>query len=443
MWLARLLPWIARAAAAVYYRVEYAGDEVPGRGPVLLVANHPNALLDPMLVAAAAGRPVRFLAKAPLFSDRRIGWLVAAVGAVPVHRRADDPALMGRNEETFRLVERALGDGDVVGLFPEGISHNQPTLQPLRTGAARIALGAAGATTGGAFPIVPVGLVFRRKDAFRSRALVLAGEPVRWDDLAARGVEDDAAVRALTGRIAEGLRAVTLNLERWEDRPLVECAVAIWEAERAVPPDAEDQVGRLEVTTRILAQARRADDGDALELAHDVDLHRRRLRRLGLEPADLRAELGFARGLSWAARRLLLVQPLVATTALAGYLLFWLPYRLTGWIVDRLRLPEDQRSTWKLLVGIVVYAAWVVALAIVAGAALGGWAALAALAGVPAVGLGGLVVRERWRGAWDDIRRYTLLRTRRPLMSTLRDRQRDLGARLDALVRTYAPGGAP
>jgi 1-acyl-sn-glycerol-3-phosphate acyltransferase len=163
---------------------------------VLLVANHPNSLLDPVLVQAVAGRPVRFLAKAPLFTDAKVGWLVRGAGAIPVFRAADDPAQMGRNEDTFRAVHAALAGCAAVGIFPEGLSHLEPGLAPLRTGAARIALG-----VGRVFPVVPVGLVFRAKDVFRSDALVLVGEPVPWDDLAPRGIADAEAVRDLTARI--------------------------------------------------------------------------------------------------------------------------------------------------------------------------------------------------------------------------------------------------
>ncbi len=138
MWLTPLFPWVARVGAFTYYRMRSGGETVPRRGPVLLVANHPNSLLDPLLVAAVAGRPVRFLAKAPLFADWKIGWLIRAAGAIPVYRRADDPASMDRNEEMFRAVHAALAGGAAVGIFPEGLSHSEPALAPLRTGAARI-----------------------------------------------------------------------------------------------------------------------------------------------------------------------------------------------------------------------------------------------------------------------------------------------------------------
>jgi hypothetical protein len=51
--------------------------------------------------------------------------------------------------------------------------------------------------------------------------------------------------------------------------------------------------------------------------------------------------------------------------------------------------------------------------------------------------MAGLIVRERWRGAWEDARRFLLLRTRRPLIAALAGRQRELGERLDALHRRF------
>jgi 1-acyl-sn-glycerol-3-phosphate acyltransferase len=436
------LPFLARVATGLYYRLTLAGAAVPRRGAVLLVANHPNSLLDPGLVMAAAGRPVRFLAKAPLFSDPKTAWLVRLADAIPVYRRRDDPAQMDRNVDAFRAVFDALGGGAAVAIFPEGLSHSEPSLAPLRTGAARIALGAA-ARTGAAFPIVPVGLTFARKDEFRSAALVLVGTPVAWDDLAPCGDGHADAVRTLTDRIAAALRSVTLNLEQWEDRPLVECAVRIWEAEHRAVPDRAERLARLEVSTQVLAWLRARGDGEAAALVADVRAHLRRMERLRLHPADLVADVGASRGIWWGVRRAHLMGPLALALAAAGFLLFVVPYQVTGRLVASRRLEVDQVSTWKLLLGIAVYAGWLVLLAAAGAAIVGPVGAAAALLGVPAVGMLGLLVRERWRGAWSDARRFFLLRSRRDLLDSLRAAQRDLGARLQRAHDEYTPQGAP
>ena len=441
-WLLPVFPALSRAAAFVYYRVHYAGEPVAGAGPVLLVANHPNSLLDPMLVVAAARRPVRFLAKAPLFHDRKTAWLVKGAGAIPVHRRADDPTQVGKNVDAFEAVYAELARGAAVGIFPEGLSHSEPALAPLKTGAARMALGAA-AITGGAFPVVPVGLVFRRKDEFRSSAYVVTGAPVPWADLAPRGVDDADAVRELTERIAAGLLTVTVNLDQWSDRSLVECAVRIWEAEHGAAPTTAERVARLERTTRLLHKVREDRDAEGIRLADEVERFRRRLDRLRLRPADLGAEVGAQRAVGWSVGKLYLLAPVALVLALSGWLLFYVPYQVTAWIVSRVRLKPDERSTWKMLVGIGVYAVWVGTVAGAAGAAgaagVGGvlrgvGLGLAVLLGVPAIGMLGLIVRERWRGAWADARRFFRLRSRRDLVAQLREERRTLGARLDALL---------
>lgn len=441
-WLLPVFPPVARAAAFVYYRMLYAGVAVPRRGPVLLVANHPNSLLDPMLVVAAAKRPVRFLAKAPLFTDPKTSWLVKSAGAIPVHRRADDPSQVGRNVDAFGAVHRELATGEAVGIFPEGLSHSEPSLAPLKTGAARMALGAA-AQSRAPVQIVPIGLMFRAKDVFRSDALVITGPPVDWQDLATRGPDDADTVRELTERIAAGLSKVTLNLERWADWPLVECAIRVWEAEQTVRPEARDRVARLDATTRLLARVRQTHDDEGLALADDVAQYAERLARLGLRPGDLSADVSTRRAIAWARGRAYLLLPLALIGAVAGWLVFFPPYRLTGWIVGRVRLRTDETSTWKLLVGIGTYTVWVAmvsaAAAILAGRAGGGWwwvaGALAALVGLPAIGMLGLLVRERWRGAWQDARRFFLLRTRRDLIAQLREDRHSLGQRLDAILR--------
>jgi glycerol-3-phosphate O-acyltransferase / dihydroxyacetone phosphate acyltransferase len=439
-WLLPVFPAVSRVAAFVYYRVRYAGEPVPRTGPVLLVANHPNSLLDPMLVVAAARRPVRFLAKAPLFRDIKTAWMVKAAGAIPVYRRSDDPAEVEKNVDAFAAVYAELPRGDAVGIFPEGLSHSEPALAPLKTGAARMALGGA-ALVGAAFPVIPVGLVFQRKDRFRSRAYVVTGRPVAWNDLAGRDVEDAEAVRTLTDRIAAALQAVTINLDQWADQPLVECAVRIWEAEHAARRTAAERVARLERTARLLRLVRDTVDAEGMRLADDVNRFRRRLDRLRLRPADLGASVSDRRAVGWSVGRLYLLAPLALALAVAGWALFLVPYHLTGWIVNRVRLKPDERSTWKMLVGIGVYAAWVVLVAGTTGAtgATGGmWrgvvAGVAVLLGMPAVGMLGLVVRERWRGAWADARRFFRMRSRRDLVAQLRDERRALGARLDALL---------
>ena len=432
MWLAPFLSHVANAALRVYYRLHRAGGTVPRTGPVLLVANHPNSLLDPAIVALASRRPVRFLAKAPLFKDPLVGFLVRGAGSIPVYRKSDDPSQVGRNEEMFRAVHSALAGGAAVGIFPEGLSHSDPSLAPLKTGAARIALGTL-AAHGIRVPIIPIGSVFRNKNVFRSEALVTVGRPVAWDDLAPDAGGDGQAVRELTQRIDQALRDVTVNLERWEDAALVELAEAIYAAEFGRATDAADWVARLRTTTETLTHLRQAGDG-SVPLAKDITRHGRVLERLGLRPQDLVEDPKRPGAVWWVLRRLPLggVIPLVVLAV--GTLVFVIPYRLTGIVEKRARPRDDVRATHKLLAGAIVFPLWILTLSLVLGATAGVLVGVAALVALPALGLFTLGLHEQWREAGEEAKRYVTVKRRRDRIEPLRDQQRELAVRLKAVL---------
>jgi 1-acyl-sn-glycerol-3-phosphate acyltransferase len=431
VWLLPIFSAFSRNALKLFYRLAISGERVPERGPVLLVANHPNSLLDPGMVVAVARRPVRFLAKAPLFDMAVIGWLTKGAGAIPVYRPQDEAGPTSQNEDTFRAVWAALAEGSAVGIFPEGTSHSEPSLVPLKTGAARIALGAA-LRTGGAFPIVPVGLSFREKETFRSDAVAVVGDPVAWSDLAGTGPEDRDAVRELTRRIDEALHDVTVNLERWDDAPLVEAAEAVYAAELPVDTSPDARVARLREAAEGLARVRAEDRAGWRRVARDVAAHARVLRVLGVTPAELKASPRADAAVGWTARQLAFFG-LGAPVAALGIAVYWIPYQLTG-VLERRRVEDrDVRATFKLLAGGIFHLLWTIAIACVVGWRFGWFAALCALVALPLAGFVAVRVVERWERAKGEWRRFFLRARRRAEIDELRARQSDLARRLHAL----------
>jgi glycerol-3-phosphate O-acyltransferase / dihydroxyacetone phosphate acyltransferase len=437
MWLLPAFSPLSRIATRTYYRLRTDGGRVPEEGPVLLVANHPNSLLDPALVCSAAGRPVRFLARAPLFSYPILGVLVRGAGAIPVHRRQDAPVPAVRNLDAFATADAALAAGSAIGIFPEGISHDEPSIAPLRTGAARIGLAAA-QRLGGSFPIVPVGLVFRDKEVFRSEALVLVGEPVEWEDLAGEGTSP-GAVQELTERIGRALRRVTINLEHWEDAPLVETADAIYAAEFRADRSARARVSRVRAGIQRLAELRRTGDERWQLVAKEILRHRRVLRRLGLTPADLYGSPDYRDAARRAVRHLPLLSILALAGGAVGNLLFWVPYRAIGRIERRLKPLPYVRSTTKLFAGVVAFGAWIGSLALVAGWLWGPLAGAITAAVLPLAAVATLRLREEWSARRQDLRRLFLMRTRGTRLADLQGRQRSIALQIAELAERGAP----
>src|SRR5882672_1650112 len=115
-------------------------ERVPSVGPVLLCINHPNNLIDSLLVASVLPRKVHYLATAALFRNPLVARFLTACGAIPVYRKQDDPDKMDRNADAFAACFRALEQGQLVGIYPEGTTHSESRVQRSNTGAARIAL---------------------------------------------------------------------------------------------------------------------------------------------------------------------------------------------------------------------------------------------------------------------------------------------------------------
>src|SRR6266704_4923710 len=145
----------------------------------------------------------------------------------------DPESDLSKNAETFETARAVLLRGGTIAVFPEGGSHSDPKLRPLKTGTARIALGAAAALPPGlVIQIVPVGLYYRAKQTFRSVALLHFGNPfpVERIPLAAGAGPPAEPVRELTARLEEALRALTLEAEEVNVHTLVARAQHVFTA---------------------------------------------------------------------------------------------------------------------------------------------------------------------------------------------------------------------
>ncbi|MBV9210466.1 MAG: 1-acyl-sn-glycerol-3-phosphate acyltransferase, partial [Acidobacteria bacterium] len=220
----RLVHGVISIALRLFFRrIETSREErVPMTGAVVFVINHPNGLIDPALIFCSLPRRVSFLAKSTLFRLPVISFLLRTVEALPLYRRVDAGEDVSQNLRTFEACRELLRQGRCIALFPEGLSHSSTKLMPIKTGAARIALGAISMKSDerAAFDlkIVPVGLYYTSKTSFRSEALIrfgeeMAVEPVELDE---DGEPPREAVKELSKRIEAALREVTLNVESGE-----------------------------------------------------------------------------------------------------------------------------------------------------------------------------------------------------------------------------------
>lgn len=418
--------FLARTACGLFYRVDRVSQPPPS-GAALLLPNHPNALLDPAVIWATAGRDVRFLAKSTLF-DGPLRFLVAGSGAIPVYRKLDQGVDVSRNTETFAAVDAALADGDAICIFPEGLSHSSGRLEPLRTGAARMALSAERGGT--RVSLVPVGLNFERKTTFRSRVTVVYGQPFTAEDLADATAHPDG-VRELTDRIAARMRRLLIEAESRTDAAIVERVDRMYSAARGSGRDPHERLERRRVIAAGIERLRAADPQRYDEILLRFHRYQNRLERFGLRDRHLDWTIStrdVVRFTVIEGLRAIVFAPL----AIATLLLFAVPYHLTGFAARWFTREPDVAATAKVVGGFLIYGAWLAALGVAAAAASMPHPVVIMLVALPAIAVAGLFAIERESAVLDAVRAWFLLtRTRADTRARLRRRRSELADVLD------------
>lgn len=401
-------------AIRLFYRLEVNAPTVPQQGPVIFVGNHPNALVDPALVFVITDRHVTFLAKEPLFRMPIIGWLLRGMRALPVYRKQDTGADMSKNEGTFAAATSALVAGGAITLFPEGKSHSEPMLAELKTGAARIAFRAA--REGGVAKVVPVGLTYEQKHRFRSRVLMDIGAPIDVADYLPKSEADEQErVRALTDAIAAGLTKVTLNLEKWEDLPLVDVSEQLYAFRLGEASRDPERLRRFAKGIQIF----RAEEPDKFEaLRQEVVSFKTRMDLVHANAEDL--TLLYRRSVVTRFVLRNLVSLFVGFPLfLCGMVLYALPFWIPRWLNKALKVEWDQQATIKLLAALVLTPIWAALLTVLAWVFISPWAALLTVACCLPLALFTRYFLERWRSVLRDVQVFLTLGSRAKLKAAL------------------------
>ncbi|HEY1556632.1 MAG TPA: 1-acyl-sn-glycerol-3-phosphate acyltransferase [Kofleriaceae bacterium] len=338
-----------RSIIRLYFRdIERVGEPPAAdtRGRVF-VSNHHNALIDPILVLTDAACEISPIAKSTLWSIPGLRWLLDRAGAVPIVRRKDSPDKdASANDATFAKIATHLATGGNILIFPEGTSHSEPQLAPLRTGAARMLVAAE--REGGTPTFQAVALEFDARDDFRSRCLVLWGPVRRVADLAGSG-ED--RVRAITAQMDDDLRELLVEGATHEER-LVIARVA-----EMLANDSGDAslVGWSTIGRQVEAAGRLLRSAEPAVVAHvtaRVEAYYAELARFGLTDAQLSAP----RAAEHKPRTRWVRRAALAPLALPGLALYAIPYfipRLAARTQD-----ADAVSTVKLGTALLVYPLW-------------------------------------------------------------------------------------
>ncbi|MFT4626054.1 MAG: glycerol-3-phosphate O-acyltransferase/dihydroxyacetone phosphate acyltransferase [Myxococcota bacterium] len=433
MLIYRSIRTLLRAAVGVFFQqVHVVGlQNVPEDAPVVFAGNHPNSLIDPVVVLCTSGRIVHFAAKDKLFAWP-LGPILLALGAVPIARKMDYADGKPRdNEDALSALKDALGARRCIGIFPEGLSHDGSELARLRSGAARIAVGLVADRPMLPLVVVPTGLTYVHRKSFRSRVLVQYGPPISVTPahLEAWRADPRAAARALTDEIEAAIRALTVNAPDWDTLRVLDGVRRLYQPPRI------DLRDRVELARRFCAVYPTVADQPAVQaLWHEVAAYLDRLDDAGLTDRDL-------------------VRSDVANRSF-GHLValcVWLPLALpglpvhvplgvlVGWAGVQFAPRKDVVGTSRLVGGLVAVGAVYLLLPVLVWAWLGTTAAAIVAVMLPVSGYATLRVLERGTSLRRLLRSARHALHLRRVVAELRDERARLEVRVVDTVRAFLP----
>lgn len=179
--LYKLLHILFRLSQFVYFKkveVDEGSAKIKKNQANLIIANHPSAFMDPILVGINIKTPIYFLAAEEFMGGKKMSkFLENNFNMIPIYRSSTRPDEIHKNTDSFAKCYQALKDGKSILIFAEGHSETQPWLDPLKSGTARIAIEALEK-----YPeidcvnIVPLGLNYSNPHQFRSSLFLKIGE---------------------------------------------------------------------------------------------------------------------------------------------------------------------------------------------------------------------------------------------------------------------------
>ena len=356
---------ILRALINGYFRsIEVIGIENIPRGQGgLIVAAHPNGMIDPALIISTMPSKVIFGARDGLFKWPVLGGLMRDLGCVPIYRPQDNTHLsMDEQRELNRHSLGALTDeikaGSFAALFPEGISHDKPFIKQIRTGAARLFWAAYDREKPAL--VLPVGLHYERKNHFRTRVLIQYHPPIDITTIVDLPAEE--RLRELVSMIDENLRQTTMSTTSWKHVHLLHRAASIMLCERTKStPDFKPEYSELILgRRRVWLCYQHLKENDPIELnilIEELDRYHSTMNAFGIsdrqldhDPRIMKRKLFLVLG-----SQLLLFVFLLPPIILLGYLIQFPPYIFLILLGKSYSSQKKDQATFQLSAGVLIF----------------------------------------------------------------------------------------
>lgn len=224
--LYRLLKFLIGIGIRFYYReIKVRNKEfLRHDGPLIIIANHPNTMMDAWIIAQSISQPIYFMAKGTFFNTPLKRRILNSLGMIPINRPIDNKTAGVDNTASFEACYKVLEEGKTLVVFPEGNSMMERQLRELKSGTARIALEVEQRNSGKLnLKVVPIGIFYSQGEKFRSSVMLTVEQGLYVDDLLDEYAQNpSAASKKLTSRFRQHLERVLVTTDSLEQEKLID-----------------------------------------------------------------------------------------------------------------------------------------------------------------------------------------------------------------------------
>ncbi len=209
--------WFLKISLNFYtQRIRIKGKEnIPKKGAVLFAANHPNALLDPLFIAAFNRREIHFLVRADVFKKPLIKKMFASLNMMPIYRMRDGRSSLANNDEIFNKCYQILQKQKSLLIFPQGGHSRERTIPPLSKGFTRIIFGSLEENPDLEIHIIPVGITYQNSSVYPSKVAVNYGIPIPVKQLV-KDAPKNEAISILKQKVSDQLKELSVHITKDE-----------------------------------------------------------------------------------------------------------------------------------------------------------------------------------------------------------------------------------
>jgi 1-acyl-sn-glycerol-3-phosphate acyltransferase len=432
--------WINR----FFRRIQVLGKENIISGPVIFAINHPNNLIDSLVVAYAIERKIHYLATAQLFRNKIMSLFLHKMGVIPVYRKQDDNSYGEKNVSMFQSCYDVLKQGGAIGIYPEGTTHAEPRIRKIKTGAARIALETENLYHPGV-NLVPVGLNFSVRKSFRSEVIVSIGPPISASKyLEKYQSASTETVEELTDDLQKAIEAQVIVIDEPELDRLVKQIEEIYKGELIrdlleIRGLKKDEIDRFQLSKRLIAGIHYFNEKNPdliRRIQEEIETYIGRLEKIKVHVSLIETLVNNPTSYKRFLLRVVLML-ICFPPALWGALNHFFPYQISRLVSRKIAKRETDYATVRILSGMVLYTLFYVVQIYAVYRLFGLFPAVIYGTTLPIAGAFAYYYKEKFRKMREDFKLLFIMITRKKLLQRLVEQRERLIALMDEAKEEY------